>query len=313
MCSDNLHREVKKWLEQEGYSFELKVARTFKRAGFEVSQFESYVDPESKDLREIDVVAWIKETHEGLTVSFNFYIECKYAKNPWIIFRSKKQTHPLAYFSRILNEDYNLSNWDKRKNFQDRVLACLLTNVGTSQIQNSNVFTLPPEIGYGITESWKTKKDNAYIAITQITKCIHSHDYEVENEYNNVIEEHESIQEFGSSGPRKLSIHCRIGFPIIIVRGKLFECFLHENDTIDLSETTKGIIQMNRKTYYSDEAIKMPSSIINIVCESEIEDFASNLYHAARLILSNDAGMNSAWNSEISKYDKTTDTDDLSF
>jgi len=54
-----LEEKLLDWLKSEGYSLQMRTAQVFKEAGFDVSQSQCYLDPESDDLREIDVVASI--------------------------------------------------------------------------------------------------------------------------------------------------------------------------------------------------------------------------------------------------------------
>lgn len=74
--------KVREWLEQQGFTLEMKTASAFRSAGFEVQQSSHYIDPETGKGREIDVVASDPD-HIGV-VDITFLIECKSTKKPWL-------------------------------------------------------------------------------------------------------------------------------------------------------------------------------------------------------------------------------------
>ena len=57
----NLSAQVRKWVEEQGYSLEMRVAKRFQENGFAVSQFDHFVDQESHSVRPVDVVATLSE------------------------------------------------------------------------------------------------------------------------------------------------------------------------------------------------------------------------------------------------------------
>jgi hypothetical protein len=81
--------EAKKWLTQQGFPLEMRTAKAFRNAGFDVQQAQLYADDETKKWREIDLIA-LSPDYVGLT-QIAFTIECKSSKNPWILFSSGEQ------------------------------------------------------------------------------------------------------------------------------------------------------------------------------------------------------------------------------
>ena len=53
--NSEIEKKLKKWLNEQGYPLEMQVAESFRKAGFDVSQSDYYLDPETNILREIDV------------------------------------------------------------------------------------------------------------------------------------------------------------------------------------------------------------------------------------------------------------------
>lgn len=54
----DIEKEIRKWLKNQGYPLEMKVASQFRDAGFDVTLSNYYTDPENQANREIDVVAF---------------------------------------------------------------------------------------------------------------------------------------------------------------------------------------------------------------------------------------------------------------
>jgi hypothetical protein len=191
-CAEDLDSKVLSWLEKEGYSLEMRVAQTFQEAGFAVSQFEAYLDPELNALREVDVVASIsRQVGERIVVLVAFFVECKYHRSkPWVVFVSPKRLSPLYCFSRILRDNYDLRTWRSHPSLQGRLLARILSSSDRKRISSLAPFAAPLSAGYGVREAFSTK-DHAYEAIMQVSKCVDAHDIRVEMDFERAVERYE--------------------------------------------------------------------------------------------------------------------------
>jgi len=56
-AKDDLKTKVEKWLNEQGYPLEMRVASVLQQGGFRVVQSEYFSDPETGDSRELDIVA----------------------------------------------------------------------------------------------------------------------------------------------------------------------------------------------------------------------------------------------------------------
>lgn len=74
---ESLDSKVLDWVNKQGCSLEMRVAQIFEKAGFEVSQFESYLDAQTSELGEIDVVASTNNQIDAINVSVALLVECK--------------------------------------------------------------------------------------------------------------------------------------------------------------------------------------------------------------------------------------------
>jgi len=293
-----LDSKVLGWLEEQGYSLEMRVAQVFKQVGFKVSQFETYVDPESNDLREIDVAASIDCHLDIIDVLITLFVECKYLRHPWVVFTSPRRSNPFTYFSRILRGKHNVREWKARESFQGRLLARILFSLGRQATTELGFFCIPRNAGYGMTETLRKDtraKDNAYIAVTQVGKCIEAHDAVVEMSFQRTIEEYETRAYEGGFHRGDVPLFCSIAFPIVVVKGKLFECCLDANDTIAISEVNESIVLVSSKDRSGKPGLETSVSAVRIVTESHLGTLAKEAHEAATALLSRKAAIREVW------------------
>ena len=305
--SDPLEPKVLDWLKNQDYSLEMRVAQIFKHVGVEASQFENYLDPESNDLREIDVVASTKHQVGEIDVSVRLFVECKYLRNPWVIFISPRRFSPFSYFSRTLGANYNVHEWKTQDSVQGRLLARILLSLGRENTSKFRFFSMPQTIGYGVTEALRSEPraiDNAYTATMQVSKCIEAHDIEMEMNFQKTIEEYEERVYESETGESKFSPWCSIAFPVIVVKGKLFECYLDSNSEIALSETMESLVLVSNKSRSEISSAKPRTSAVRIITESHTKSFAHEALQAVNALLSQESAIRELWEYEYSKISK---------
>jgi hypothetical protein len=285
----------------------MRVAQIFKQAGFEVSQSRRYVDPESGEIREIDVVASVNRQIGAIAVSITLFIECKYSfKKPWVIFTAPRNLDPFFYFSRILHEKYDVYEWKTQESLQGRLLARILFSLGHGSISQSTFFAMPRNVGYNMVESFRDPKEKglAYTAMMQVNNCTQAHDIDIERGFQETIQDYYNAIEAGV-GKAKFSFFCSIAFPIIVVRGNLFECYLNPNNEVDISEIDDSMILVSNKNL-GEESKKQPcTSAIRIVTESRVEALAKEAYQAASMLILQDAAVHELWEHECLKLGKS--------
>jgi hypothetical protein len=92
--SNDLEVRIKSWLNKQGFPLEMEVAAMAREAGFNVSQSECYLDPETNVPREIDLILSKGAFTDGDGVghlSYSLYVECKSSKDkPWLLFATPK-------------------------------------------------------------------------------------------------------------------------------------------------------------------------------------------------------------------------------
>lgn len=186
----DIKQKIDKWLKEQGYPLEMKVASEFRNAGFHVHLSHYYIDPENETIREIDVVASYPE-HTGC-LDISFVIECKVSKKkPWLLFST---LHTLEGFNRLfafcINSDSARGALVKKK---------VKTFIELPWMKKEG------RTAYGITQAFTSGEDMTFKATTSVIKA-------------------------AIARKRELSKHSRepfvFVFPVIIVDSNLYECYL---------------------------------------------------------------------------------------
>jgi hypothetical protein len=313
--SEALGSKLLRWLEKEGYSLEMRVAQIFQEAGFDVSQFETYLDPESNDLREVDVVASVnRQVGDRVVVFVTFFIECKYLSKPWVVFISPRRLSPFFYFSRILRENHNVQEWKVQPSLQGRLLAKILSSLGRKRTSSFALFSVPRNAGCGVREALSRGKDRAYEATTQVSKCVEAHDIGVERDFQRALEGYEERLYEREFGRGELHLSCSIAFPIIVGKGKLFECYLDSNNEMVVSEVNESVVLVSSKSY-SEKSVVSPSftSVVRIVTEDHVHSFAEEAFQAASFLLSQESAIRELWEYEHREILGKTKTEEIPF
>ena len=188
--NQNWTNKVKEWLEIQGHSLEMRIAKKFGENGFTVSQFEHYIDQETKAVRQIDVVASLSKRVGRSLVTINLIIECKYAKSkPWVILLTQKKLDKFTFFSRQLQGNHP-SSWKTIPTLQGRFVGCLLQSI--DRLHEINKFAVEPA-GYSVLETRFDSKykpdpnqlDYAFEGVAQVNKSVEAHDAQNEVIFKN--------------------------------------------------------------------------------------------------------------------------------
>lgn len=260
-----LTERVKKWISESGYPIEMFVAKAFRERGFRTTQAEYYIDLESGDNREIDVVASIQEDVGEFLVRITVCVECKSAKkNPWIVFTSKDRrlTKPATVVQRPASKI--------GKNFLYKMSQ-------NRAAQNLSLFELEERNGYGLTEAFTTGKDNAYASCISIGKCASSLVKDADDA---------SIEQ----GPI-----CLIVVPLVLIEGKLFECYQDESE-LEVNELNKS------KLVWRNDVSNVGHSIINIATKDGLSEFIDEVVEMIEFTFSQEGVFSEIESEIISKY-----------
>lgn len=238
---ESIEDGIRKWLTEKGYRFELIAARAFKAAGFDIRVSPYVRDPDSKNLREVDLIA----THTSFLTpaclfDLSFVVECKYSANPWIVFRSPGEIH-LGETFRFLNR------------ISTSLGSFALLEMGTMDDKSSlRLLELNPKLGHGVRAmTEKADRDPAYEAMMQVCAAAAGMAAETEEAY------------------RRPSII----FPVVAVQGRLFECCITDSLQLNLEEVQRATVVWTRPTAKSDTVF------IDLVTEASLGQYATEKFN----------------------------------
>lgn len=169
--ADELKVRVKNWLNKHGYPLEMEVASIARDAGFEVSQSECYVDPETGLSREIDLILYKSNFSQGegsVFLSYRLLVECKSSKDkPWLLFATPNVNDDSEQDKFIssyrLEESYFGQDCIKRY-----IQRLIFTGEEFSIYPNLDS---EPWLGFGVTQAFSEAQDTPFKAIMSATKA----------------------------------------------------------------------------------------------------------------------------------------------
>jgi hypothetical protein len=306
---ENLSGRIRDWLEKQGQSLEMRVAKSFQENGFVVSQFEYFLDKDSRTIRQTDVVASISRNIGNSLITINLVIECKYAKaKPWVILITQQKFDKFSFFGRVLNGKPP-SQWKRLLTLQGRLVGKILLALERST--EIEFFDVNPA-GYALLEArldsnYKpdpNQLDYAYEAIMQVSKCTQYHDDKCEDVFKNIVKSFEDG--FGvETGYRRLgtpssfNLDLNITIPLVVINGRLFKSCLSADDSIEVSELENGFVLMPHLES-NDIPKSVPLSAITIVTESNLESFILKLKSMLKVILEQENAI-----SELLEYEES--------
>jgi len=250
--TDQLKKKIEEWLLSQGYPLEMRVAALCRDSGFNVIQGHYYSDPETGTAREIDVIA----SHPDYTgcIDVSFVIECKVSKkNPWLLFSSQ---YALEGFNRLFA--YCINSQSARKVLVEKDIETFLSLPWMKKDGRT---------AYGITQAFTSGDDQTFKAATSVLKAAIA---------------------------RKLSLDSQrwkpflFIFPVIIMDGPLFECFLNKDGQLSIEPFEDGffffpwnvlgeagtcirILSLNSLTRFITEAKTVGDSLTSLL-KKDIEE-----------------------------------------
>ena len=312
----NWTSKIKEWLEVQGHSLEMRVAKKFGENGFFVSQFEHYIDQESKNVRQMDVVASISKRISYSLVTINLIIECKYAKlKPWVILITQKKLDRFTFFSRQLQGKHP-SDWKNIPTLQGRLVGSLL--LALERLHEIEKFAVEPA-GYSILETRFDSKykpdpnqqDYAFEAVVQVSKSVEAHDSQNEVIFKNSARDYENgmgidtgYRKIGESS-EGLSLDLSIAIPVVLINGLLFESHLSNTNEIIVSKVPDGFTPYKRHETRVDSAVTL--SPVIIVTEDSLDAFIPKIHEMMEIMMEQEPAIHDIVLYEQSKLNPRSD------
>jgi hypothetical protein len=249
----SLPEKIHEWLDSNGYPLELRVAGSLHNAKYEVEQSYYYQDVDTRESREIDIIAqatrMFEHAHVKVILALTAIIECKSNpknKRPWVVFTSRLK---LAYNPKMA--DFSL--------FSNATLDALSEASEDRRLADLDFLKLGERIGYSITSPGVEKHDKghddlAYIAVNKLAKAAYS---------------------FYLPMKAAGGVVCYMAVPVLAVSTPLFECWLDEKGAIQLEERKEILLLWRRPVNPSSHPTSQPF-LIRVVHESAIPALAEN-------------------------------------
>ncbi len=228
LMTDSIESNIKDWLKKQGYPLEMRVASAFQEQGFSITQSDYFRDPESDKYREIDVIASIgtfADEERHILFNISFVVECKNSnEKPWLLFQG-------------LSEGLSIGTEIALRQANEPGRVALLEMSLQEDMKTNELFKLPSRLSYGITRAFGDKADVPYEAVLATCKATNALAQRPEVWSENRI----------SAG--------EIFFPVVLVEGKLFECFLNTKNEINLLQTNRGTLIFRNPAVGSDRTV----------------------------------------------------------
>jgi hypothetical protein len=204
--------KIEEWIKKCGFPLEMKVAKSFIKAGFDVGQSVYYMDSESEKFRETDIIATKSNLINGVWVNIALVIECKSTiDKPWVI---------------LINDGLKYYHDDLPAYITNNGLKFLKATRENEEFKSDFLFRNSRKIGYSLITAFnKDGKEPSYEAIQSLTKAC---------EY------------FVKECSNKREYQINIYLPIIIVEGMLFNATLTETEELKIEQVNNSEFQITR-------------------------------------------------------------------
>ena len=204
--------KIEEWIKKGGFPLEMKVARAFINAGFDVSQSVYYMDSESEKFRETDIIATKTNLINGVWVNIVFVIECKSSVDkPWVV---------------LINDGIKYYHEDLPVYITKNGIKFLKATKTNEEFKSDFLFRNSRQIGYSLITAFnKDGKEPSYEAIQSLTKAC---------EY--------FIKECNNKRDYQFNIY----LPVIIIEGMLFNAILTEKEEMQIEQVDKSEFQITR-------------------------------------------------------------------
>jgi hypothetical protein len=105
-----------------------------------------------------------------------------------------------------------------------------------------------------------------------------------------------------------------MALPIIVGKGKLFECTLDSSNEMTLSEVSDSVVLIPGRSH-GEKPAAGPSftSVVRIMTEARLHSFAEEAFRAANSLLSQESAIGELWEYEHRKILKKTRVEEIPF
>ena len=241
-----MEEKILKWLSENGYPLEMRIARQLGKAQFDVTQSHFYTDYESGKHREIDVLGRLYdfiEPDEYIAISeleTFCTVECKSATNPWVVFT---ETQPSSW---------NLEQAAANEGGEKLIIRASKALKTTKLVMRSRV------AGHGIAQAFGGGADIPYSAVMSAMKAAEA-------------KATEAFKEVGINSNMSLSVAV---VPAVVISAPLFECRLNDQMEPELRRVRSAALALR---YPKERKSLRTTAVIHVVTEDGWSEFMEEL------------------------------------
>jgi hypothetical protein len=253
--NDDLNKKLNEWVESQGYPLEIEVANEFQQHGFNVIVSDWYKDYESQTLREVDVSATtFSDMNKPKTLQISWEMSCKTSRDkPWISFISENQLKQELAFNTMCSPSLSkmlFEEWKKDKPVNPLIDHPLLN---------------PQRVCHSITQAFTTSVDIPFQAVMSAVKaCVH------------MVTRTEVLTYSNKRGKGTIWY---VAFPVVVIDGKLFECFIDRNGRSHLSEVQRVVLPWPK----IEPINSWPR--VHIITRPELQEFTRQAAEATAILM----------------------------
>ncbi len=194
----DLKERLAQWLTKQGHPLELETVATLEKNEFSVRPGAFVEDFETGAPREIDVIADLNANLDDAFVRLSLAIECKWSGDkPWVLFSSSRRIAPSACIA---------------QSFASRAAdAILWAQAANPLLPSLSFFSTPDRPCYGGRQAFSDNRDLFYSAVQSVVSAARSQ----AAHYDRFSNARDHLQ-------RAVMV-----FPVIVVKGALFEAHLN--------------------------------------------------------------------------------------
>ena len=241
--------KIADWLNTQGYPLEMEVAKTFRSDGFDTTQSAYYVDAESGESREMDVVAQKASNIGGILLRSSIVVECKKTDDkPWVLLSTGHDGLPPA--TSVSQRVSSLGG--------DKALSVLM-NYG--EVAQSPLFKMGDCCGYALARALADAKDNsdpAYKALMAVSSAARSMAL-----YSDKLDKDRKVV---GVNPQ----YAHVVFPVLVISGSLWRGSLNESThKIDVTQLACGTLVWRNRLH------RHHHTIVHIVTREYLASFVN--------------------------------------
>lgn len=237
------------WLQKQGYPLEMKVAALLRaKSDFLVRQGWHYIDPDTEQSREIDVVATSQDSYGIAAVHFS--IECKASAKPWILLTSE---HTTANYDRLSAFAF-LS-----KSARVALNAAFFPWDAESRSPEIPWLRDHASVGYALIQAFDGNTDAPFAATMSVVKAA-SYWFTASPEHN-------------TPPPVMMS------FPVVVTSSPLFSCSLDANGGTALAQIDRGFL------FFQQQIAGHPLTRVAVVSEKGFGDYVDDCVKVSEVLM----------------------------